>query len=182
MTIRITSDIFGTETTTFANREDLAKHIHWCAVESDWYNEYRAHALEECETNCVTNPVSGEDYKSLEQFEANLLAKALRESETVAEINVHNYAARHEAPVCTVEFESFPHTENAEPTNRVLSGSDDFWAAEEWAEPVTLSDGRKATAYYLFSSESITDDAGEQLLAEDYPWDAEHCSWIELAP
>ena len=91
-------------------------------------------------------------------------------------INVHGYGARHESLVCTVEFGSLQHTDSAEPTSRALGGTVDGWAAEEWAEPVTLADGRKATAYYLFDADSIRDNA------EDYPWDADHCAWVELAP
>jgi hypothetical protein len=87
MTIRIISDIFGAETTTFASSDELARHVNWCAVELGWYNEYRRDAVEECEVNGVASPVSGEDYKSLEQFEADLLAKAIRESETVPSVN-----------------------------------------------------------------------------------------------
>ena len=70
------------------------------------------------------------------------------------------------------------HNENAEPTSRCLSGSNDFWAAEEWAEPVITPDGRSATKYYLFATEDITDDDGNPIDADCYPWDAAHVSRI----
>lgn len=70
------------------------------------------------------------------------------------------------------------NNENAEPTSRCLSGTSDFWAAEEWAEPVFAPDGRSATKYYLFAADDITDDDGNPIDADDYPWDAQHVSRI----
>jgi len=68
--------------------------------------------------------------------------------------------------------------ENAEPTNRCLSGTDDFWAAEEWREAAIMPDGRECQKYYLFAVEDITDDDGNRLEADCYPWVAEHVSRI----
>lgn len=97
-------------------------------------------------------------------------------------LNIHNYAARHESPVDFVDFDQCdPGTDPAQPTSRLLEGTQDNWAAEEWSESVILPGGDRATRYYLFSADEINDD-GEPLEAEQYPWDAEHVSWIERAP
>ncbi|MDD5062961.1 MAG: hypothetical protein PHN44_11850 [Candidatus Marinimicrobia bacterium] len=72
------------------------------------------------------------------------------------------------------------NNENAEPTSRCLSGTNDFWAAEEWTEPVVAPDGRGATKYYLFAPEDVTDDDGMPLEADCYPWDGYHVSRIVI--
>lgn len=63
---------------------------------------------------------------------------------------------------------------NAEPTSRVLDGSEDHGFAEEWAEPAVLPDGEKVYRMYLFTADEIVNDDGEPLDAEDYPWDDAH--------
>lgn len=64
-------------------------------------------------------------------------------------------------------------TGQAEPTGRMLTG-DDAWAAEEWAEPAKMPDGRKCQRVYLFRASELADDA------ENYPWDDAHVSRIQL--
>lgn len=74
-------------------------------------------------------------------------------------------------------FSAFESTDNVEPTSRLLEGSSDSWAVEEWAEPCEC--GKiKATMYYLFSSDEIAEavERNPDNPAEEYPWDAEHCS------
>ena len=72
-------------------------------------------------------------------------------------------------------------TGNAEPTSRVLNGSSDHGAAEEWLEPAVLPDGRKCYRVYLFDESDITDDEGNPLDAENYPWSDEQVKRIKLA-
>jgi len=67
-------------------------------------------------------------------------------------------------------------TDNAEPTSRVLSGSEDGGYAQEWQEPAIMPDGRKCNRMYLFTQDEI--DAVED--AEDLPWDDEHVVRIIL--
>lgn len=69
-------------------------------------------------------------------------------------------------------------TGNAEPTGRVLDGSEDHGYAEEWAEPAVLPDGRECSRMYLFAADEIVSDDGEPLEAEDYPWDDAHVARI----
>ncbi len=127
----------------------------------------------------VPEVITPEDYQT---------AKALVENNKKEESKMEKY----EVPVfesnsCSkADFYADPETfenknnENAEPTCRLLDGTDDFWAAEEWAEPVVAPDGRAATKYYLFAAEEITDDDGNGLLADEYPFDAAHVSRIEI--
>lgn len=68
----------------------------------------------------------------------------------------------------------------AQPTSRCLSGSNDHWAAEEWAQDAIMPDGRKCQVFYLFSADEIVDDDGNPLEAENYPWDADHISRVVL--
>lgn len=122
-----------------------------------------------------------------EEYQA---AKALVENNKKEETKMEN---KNEVPVfdrsCTFtpDYYADPETfenknnENAVPTCRLLDGTNDFWAAEEWAEPVIAPDGRKATKYYLFAEEEITTEDGEGMLSEDYPFDAAHVSKIEIS-
>jgi hypothetical protein len=71
-------------------------------------------------------------------------------------------------------------TGNAEPTGRLLDGSEDHGYAEEWQEPAVMPDGRRCSRMYLFEDDEIVDADGEPLLPEDYPWDDEHVSRIIL--
>lgn len=72
-------------------------------------------------------------------------------------------------------------TGNAEPTSRVLDGSEDHGYAEEWAEPAVLPDGRKCSRMYLFDADEIVNDDGVPLEAENYPWDDAHVARILLS-
>lgn len=72
-------------------------------------------------------------------------------------------------------------TGNAEPTSRVLDGSEDHGYAEEWAEPAALPDGRSCYRMYLFTKNEIVDDDGEPLEAENYPWDDDHVARIKVS-
>ena len=74
-------------------------------------------------------------------------------------------------------FSSFKGEGNAEPTSRVLDGSEDQGYAEEWAEPgeVTINgEVRPASLIYLFSSDECGDDP------DSYPWDESHAARILL--
>ena len=71
-------------------------------------------------------------------------------------------------------------TGNAEPTSRLLDGSEDHRYAEEWAEPATLPSGEKCYRMYLFRADEITSDDGEPMDPEDYPWDDDHVMRIKL--
>jgi hypothetical protein len=74
-----------------------------------------------------------------------------------------------------IDFDKITSTGNAEPTSRVLDGSQDHGYAEEWSEPGILPDGRTGQIMYLFDDDDITDGDGNPLEeAEDYPWDEEH--------
>jgi len=75
--------------------------------------------------------------------------------------------------------ESFESLGNAEPTSRLLEGSSDSWADQEWSEPVKIN-GQECTIYYLFSEEDMQDEDGEPLQDEDYPFDQEHVSYAEI--
>lgn len=88
------------------------------------------------------------------------------------------------APIAVVDYTAFDPTDQAVASSRCLSGSDDHWAACEYIEDgyVTI-DGvrREAVRVFLFSAGDITDDSGEPMMEEDYPWDAEHCARILLS-
>ena len=82
------------------------------------------------------------------------------------------------SPVATVDFSAFESSGNAYPTCRVLSGSCDHGAAEEWEEPghiVIAGERRPCRAVYLFDADEIGDDA------ENYTWDAAHCARVLLS-
>ena len=68
------------------------------------------------------------------------------------------------------------HGGQAEPTGRVLSGSSDSWAAEEWAES-GLYDGQRAARIYLFTAAEV-EAAGDD--ASSLPWDDAHTARIKL--
>jgi len=68
----------------------------------------------------------------------------------------------------------------AEPTNRLLSGTDDHWAEQEWVEPVFDPDGSPAKKYYLFSKKDIIDEDGNPIDSDDFAWDSNHVSKIEI--
>lgn len=51
---------------------------------------------------------------------------------------------------------------------------------EEWAEPAILPDGRKCLKIYVFSRDDKTNDEGNSVSSEDYPWDDAHVRWIKL--
>jgi hypothetical protein len=68
----------------------------------------------------------------------------------------------------------------AEPTSRCLSGSNDYWAAEEWKQDGLIGHDLRVSVYYLFSAEEIVNEDGQALEADCYPWDAEHVSKIEV--
>lgn len=88
-----------------------------------------------------------------------------------------NYGGRN--PDAIGDISKYSATGNAEPTSRVLDGSDDHGAAEEWAEP-GLYDGKPCRAIYLFDDEDITDLEGDPLQEEDYPWNTAHMARIIL--
>ena len=71
--------------------------------------------------------------------------------------------------------DDYKATSQAEPTSRLLScDSEDHWAAQEWVEYGTIG-GKECTAYYLFSTDDITDDDGNEFEEADmYPWDNDH--------
>lgn len=86
-------------------------------------------------------------------------------------------------PVAIVDFSAFEPTDQAAPSARCLSGSDDHWAAAEYTEDghvVIDGERRKAVRVFLFSAVDITDETGEPIPDEDYPWDAKHCARILL--
>lgn len=71
-------------------------------------------------------------------------------------------------PVASVELRHIESRGPAEPTSRLLEGSADSWAAEEWAEPCVVTvDGEKRPArlIYLFRADQVAESI------EDRPWD-----------
>lgn len=71
--------------------------------------------------------------------------------------------------------------EQAFPTSRVLDGSSDHGYAQEWKEAATLPDGSACYRVYLFDETEVTDEDGEAIDAENYPWDDDHVARIILA-
>ncbi|MDD5060685.1 MAG: hypothetical protein PHN44_00170 [Candidatus Marinimicrobia bacterium] len=72
-------------------------------------------------------------------------------------------------------------TDQAVPTGRLLDGSSDHGYVEEWQEPAILPDGRQCYRMYLFDDDDITDEEGNHLDADCYPWDNDHVRRILLA-
>jgi hypothetical protein len=68
----------------------------------------------------------------------------------------------------------------AEPTFRLLEGSDDEGYAEEWQELASMPDGRRCMRIYLFCQDEIADVDGELLEPEFYPWNNDHVRRIKL--
>jgi len=66
-------------------------------------------------------------------------------------------------------------TGHAEPTSRVLDGSEDHGYAEEWQEPAVMPDGRPCLRMYLFDDDEVCEEE-----AENYPWDDDHVKRIVL--
>lgn len=94
-------------------------------------------------------------------------------------ISVQYTNSESETPIAFAYFQDFTSTGAAEPTSRVLDGSDDHGYAEEWAEPGYVSiEGEKheATRMYLFRDEELA----EFEEPENYPWDQEHVPRIIL--
>jgi len=84
-----------------------------------------------------------------------------------------------EKPIGQIEYSEIEETDNAEPTNRVLDGSYDHGMAEEWSAPCTLFGGAGVgVVIYLFPRRVITDDAGETIEAEFYPWTEQYCARV----
>lgn len=48
-----------------------------------------------------------------------------------------------------IKFEDITAADCAQPTSRLLSGTADFWAKEEWAEPVIIPDARRQDIFCL---------------------------------
>jgi hypothetical protein len=77
------------------------------------------------------------------------------------------YAHGDRKPLCTVGMNRIRSRGPAEPTSRLLAGSDDQWAAEEWAEPCEVDiegEWRPASLIYLFRASDVAEQT------EDYPW------------
>jgi len=68
-------------------------------------------------------------------------------------------------------------TSNAEPSGRLLNGSEDGGYACEWQEPATMPDGRPCLRMYLFTDGEY-DEAGDE--ADELPWDDDHIVRIIL--
>ena len=84
-----------------------------------------------------------------------------------------------EKAIGSIEYSEIRDIENAEPTSRVLDGSYDHGFAEEWSAPAKLfGTDAVGTVIYLFTESDITDDDGEPLDAEFYPWDEEHTARV----
>lgn len=94
----------------------------------------------------------------------------------IVNVTPYNYTHGDE----TIDASLVKATDNAFTTSRVLDGSNDHGFAEEWLEPATLPDGRSCYRVYLFDDEDITDDNGEPIDAEHYPWDDDHVARIKL--
>ncbi|MBU1039808.1 MAG: hypothetical protein KKF77_01755 [Proteobacteria bacterium] len=76
------------------------------------------------------------------------------------------------------DFALFASSGNAEPTSRVLEGSNDHGYAEEWVERGTYN-GEPCRLVYLFDDADICDADGNPLEeADSYPWDVEHMARI----
>ena len=85
--------------------------------------------------------------------------------------------------IAKIDFKDFASCGNAEPTSRVLDGSSDHGAAEEWGEAGHIViDGEKLScrAMYIFDDADITDIDGAPLDASDYPFNAAHVARIRL--
>lgn len=98
-------------------------------------------------------------------------------------ISVEYTNSNGETPAAVVGFDAFTASDEAEASNRCLSGSCDHWAAAEYTESgsvVINGETRPAVRVYLFADGDILDDDGEPRAAENYPWDAEHCARIRL--
>ena len=74
-------------------------------------------------------------------------------------------------------YNNYTATSQAQPTARVLEGSEDHGMAQEWSEEGKCGD-IDVICYYIFSNSDITWDNGELMDAEDYPWDGEHVKKI----
>lgn len=73
-------------------------------------------------------------------------------------------------------------TGNAFATSRVLDGSSDHGAFQEWLEPAVLPNGRKCHRVYLFDESDLQDDDGEWLEdASNFPWGDKNVARIKLA-
>ena len=86
--------------------------------------------------------------------------------------------------IAQVDFAAFKPTDMAFPTSRLLDGSSDSWADQEWYEPgvVEIDDkAEKVMAVYLFEESQLVDDDGEPLEAYMYPWSPENVARFVLA-
>jgi hypothetical protein len=95
----------------------------------------------------------------------------------IVNVTWYNYAAHGTEMIDAAEVKA---TGNAFPTSRVLNGSSDHGYEQEWFEPAVLPDGRSCYRVYLFDEGDITDDNGDPIDAEDYPWDDQHVRRIKL--
>lgn len=98
---------------------------------------------------------------------------------TTITVPVQYTNSQSETPVAVVSFKDFTVTDCAEPTSRVLDGSDDHGYDYEWAEPgyVTIEgEKREAACMYLFTAEELEEIEDP----ENYPWDEKHVGRILL--
>jgi len=68
-------------------------------------------------------------------------------------------------------FSKAEHFEGAFPTSRVLQWEQDN--CQEWCEYASIN-GKRSAIYYIFENSECECDCDE------YPWDAEHVSKIEI--
>jgi hypothetical protein len=96
-----------------------------------------------------------------------------------------NYAGNNMGNVVLDDGSIVALTDQAEPTSRCLPQPYD--SGEEWAAPANYK-GEDATVYFYFDEDDITDEDGEDLDPEDYPWDADHIlcitgeDYMEIVP
>jgi len=93
------------------------------------------------------------------------------------EINVYNYSESRNERIDPALAETTGH---AQLTRCFYEDSETTEYTEEWAEPAVLPTGQKVLRMYLFAPEEIvSEDDGDHLDVQDYPWDDAHVVRIE---
>lgn len=94
-----------------------------------------------------------------------VLGGGMGESNSVNQLHQMKIIASNEIQAALIGFT--PSKEGAYPTGRCLPGLCGS-EQQEWAENITLADGRSATQFWIFENDDCTsEDAG------DYPWSQE---------
>jgi len=90
-------------------------------------------------------------------------------------INIYN-GGNYEQPIGSVDVDVALNNTYAIPyqSDRVLIGTQDSWAVTEYLQPAD-AEGMMIDLVFLFDYQDMSDENGDVIDEEFFPFDAEHC-------